>query len=315
VVNVRPLRFCLSSAPLTDGPSWATTARAVEAMGYDVLHLADHLVPGIVAPFAGAAWALAATGRLHVGTLVLNNDLRHPVVVAREAASLATLSGGRFELGLGAGHMRSEYVEAGIAFDDGATRVARLAESARVVRGLLAGDEVTFEGEHVVVKGHRLDPVPPPCPLLIGGNGHGVLTAAGQHADIVGLTGFLAGADGTAPQLTHITTEGLASRLDVVRAAAGARFAEIEVNLLVQLVIVTTDRRARATEVADEMGVDVDVVLDSPLLLIGTVAEMAEQLRERQQRLGLGSITVFGRRPGSDQTPETFAPVIEQLKP
>src|SRR4051812_17231939 len=137
----RPLRFGVSMGKEPSGSTWLDAARRAEALGFDTLFIADHLVGGLHSPFSASGFALAATDRLKVGTLVINNDFRHPLITAHEAATLSDLSGGRFELGLGAGHMKSEYDEAGLVFDRAGTRVARMTEAAEIARGLLTGDE------------------------------------------------------------------------------------------------------------------------------------------------------------------------------
>src|SRR4029077_10136364 len=137
--------------------------------------------------------AAEATTHLRVGTNVLNNDLRHPVLVAREAATADLLTDGRFQLGLGAGSIRSEYEQAGLKFDRGAIRVERLAEAVAIIKGLLRGDEVTFEGQHYRVTGHRIAPLPvqkPHPPILIGGHGPRLLSLAAREADMVGFSGI-----------------------------------------------------------------------------------------------------------------------------
>ena len=139
----RPPRFGLTTALPRAAAEARDFARAVEAAGFDVLTFPDHLVPS-ASPFAGATAAALATERLHVGTLVLNNDFRHPVETAREAAGVATVTDGRFELGIGAGHMKSEYDAAGIPFDSGAVRVSRLEESVPLIRPLLDGERSGF---------------------------------------------------------------------------------------------------------------------------------------------------------------------------
>src|SRR5438105_3752089 len=188
----RPFRFGLSLMPERSGAGIAEQARWAEDHGFSTLLVADHLVPGALDPFPSLAAAAAATRHLRVGTFVVNNDLRHPVLLAREAATLDLLSDGRFELGLGAGHMESEYLEAGIPFERGRVRVERLAESVEILKTLLAGEECTFEGRHYHVRGHRV-PAPaqrPRPPFLIGGNGPRLLELAGREADAVGFTGF-----------------------------------------------------------------------------------------------------------------------------
>jgi probable F420-dependent oxidoreductase len=266
-------------------------------------------------PLVAAAAAAEATQRLHVGTFVANNDLRHPVLLGREAATLGLLSDGRFELGVGAGHLRSEYEQAGIQFDPATVRVARLAESIRILRGLLAGEEVSFHGAHYQVTGQRAAAVPPtPVPLLVGGNGRQLLAVAAEHADIVGFTGFSPDPSGAGVRLSHFGAKGLEDRIAQVHQRAGRRFGSLELNVLIQRVIVTDDRRTAAGGLQPLIpAMSVDDILDSPFLLIGTYEEMAQALRERRDRFGVSYWVVFAGRPGSDQTLDTFAPVIERL--
>lgn len=132
---MRPFRFGVSARGLGGPGEWTALARRVEALGYDTFSVADHLVEGLLPPLVALAHAAEATERIRLGTLVLNNDLRHPAMTAREAAALDVLSGGRVELGLGAGHSRPEYEQVGLPFDDAAVRVARLEESATVIAG------------------------------------------------------------------------------------------------------------------------------------------------------------------------------------
>ena len=168
--------------------------------------------------------AAEATTHLRIGTNVLNNDFRHPVLVAREAATVDLLTEGRFQLGLGAGFMQAEYDQMGVRFDPGGRRVERLAEAVRLLKGLFTGQPVTFVGHHYHVTQHQLQPLPvqrPHPPLLIGGNGRRLLTLAAQEADIVGLTGitFRPGAQG--PELSGWTVAGLEERLQRIRDDGG----------------------------------------------------------------------------------------------
>ncbi|MGH9060111.1 MAG: TIGR03621 family F420-dependent LLM class oxidoreductase [Acidimicrobiales bacterium] len=306
-------RFGVSAG---DGPGregsgrdgWRATARRAEAAGFDTLLMADHLADGMLTPLTALAVAAEATTRIRVGTLVLNNDFRHPVVLAREVATLDVLTEGRVELGLGAGHMKHEYDQVGLAFDPPSVRVARMSESADIMRRLWAGGDVSFAGEHYRVDGHRCFPTPVqrPIPLLIGGNGRRVLTAAARLADIVGFTGFsqVEGDGGVNP--SHFTADGLAAKVGWVRSAAGDRFDRLELSVLVQAVTLTDDRRAAAEEVRIDP-LTVDDILSSPYILIGTVRQVAEQLEERRAALGISYITVF------EKDLEVMAQVMEQL--
>ncbi|KMO79290.1 LLM class F420-dependent oxidoreductase [Mycolicibacterium chubuense] len=312
----RPLRFGLTAGLPRGGAPSRAFAQRVEAAGIDVLTFADHLVPS-AAPFAGATAAAVATTRLRVGTLVLNNDFRHPIETAREAAGIAALSDGRFELGLGAGHMKSEYDMAGIAFDDARTRVSRLAEAAVLIRALLDGDAVDVAGDHYRVRasaGELIAPPPQPVPMLIGGNGDRVLQLAGRIADIAGFAGISHNRDATAVRLTHFGGEGLADRIAVVRDAAGERFDRIELNALVQAVVVTDDRRRAATELAGQFGVPPETLLNSPFVLIGTHEQMAEQLLGRRRAFGVSYWTVFDEWAGRPSALSDIAEVITLLR-
>lgn len=304
------MRIAISTG-IDDPAAWPRLARDIEAMGFDVLHLADHLVDRLPPPATALLAAAEATERLVVGNLVLAVDFRHPAVLAREAAMLAELSGGRYELGIGAGHMRREWDAVGLRFDPAPVRVARLVEAVLVLRRLLAGEEVTFHGEHHRLDAHRCWPVPSvPVPILVGGNGDRVLRLAGEHADIAGLTGFGPSADGSTSALSHFTAAGLEDRLAVVRAAGDPR-----IQVLVQRVVVTGHRRVAAEKIAAELPgppIAVDDLLDSPFLLLGTAAEIADQLRERSERYGVETWTVFGDVAG--QRVGTMAPVLELLK-
>ncbi|MDH6197311.1 putative F420-dependent oxidoreductase [Mycobacterium frederiksbergense] len=311
----RPMRFGLHTA-LPRAGDFAEFAVTVEQSGIDVLTIPDHLVASL-SPFAGAATACALTSSLHTGTLVLNNDLRHPVDTAREAVTLAALSGGRFELGLGAGHMKSEYDAAGLKFDPGATRVDRLIESVEVIRPLLTGEPVDVDGAHYCVRAAAGELVAPPgvnVPLLIGGNGTRVLRLAGRVADIAGLAGFSHNHDATEVQLTHFDSTGLLNRIDVVRDAAGDRFEAIELNALVQFVVHTDDPAGAAAELAEQLGAPADLLLESPFALLGSYEQMAESLRERQRRFGISYWTVFDAWPGRDSALPHLVEVIKLLR-
>ncbi|MFV1361894.1 LLM class F420-dependent oxidoreductase [Mycolicibacterium elephantis] len=314
--RTRPLRFGLHTA-LPRGPGLADFAVAVEDAGFDVLTIPDHLVASL-SPFAGAAAAATATTRLRTGTLVLNNDLRHPVEVARETATVAAVSGGRFELGLGAGHMKSEYDAAGIPFDSGRVRVDRLVESVQVIRSLLAGEPVDVDGAHYRVHAEAGSLVATPgvqVPILVGGNGTRVLQLAGRVADIAGLAGFSHNRDATKVELTHFDAAGLENRVGVVREAAGDRFDAVELNALIQFVVVTDDREAAAAELAAKFGgISPEVLLGSPFVLLGTHDQMAEALLARQERFGVSYWTVFDEWVGRPSAMPDIAEVINRLR-
>jgi probable F420-dependent oxidoreductase len=289
-------------------------ARRVEDLGYDTILASDHLAE-VLAPLPALVAAADTTSRLRVGTFVLNNDLRHPVVLAREAATVDLLTEGRLELGLGAGHMRSEYEEAGVPFDDDATRVQRLGESLAIVKGLLSGERVTFEGRHYRVHDHALYPTPPQRPhppLLVGGQGRGTLALAAAQADIVGLAGIRHRAGGTEVDLSGFRPDAVAGRVELVRAAAGERFGGLELNALVQAVVVTDDTRAATEKLRQRTpalaALSVDDILGCPFILVGSVDDLANELLRRRDALGVSYYVVFA------PAMEVFAPVVERLR-
>lgn len=296
-----------------DASSWADRCQTLEAIGVDEISVSDHLVPSALPPMVALAAAAAATERVTLSTMVLNNELRHPGVLANEAAALAEISGGRFTLGIGAGHGEAEHRAIGLPFPERDRRIKRLGESVRALRVLLAGEELTTEGPEFRFTGHRVAPVPTaPVSILVGGGAPAVLEIAARDADVVGLTGFSAAAEGT--RLTHFTAAALADRLDLVRGLAGDR--PLRFQALVQQVCLTDDRERRAAELVtewDEPALDVEAALDSPFLLIGTPDEIATQLCERTARYDIETWTTFSGRP-IDVPLDGLAEVITALR-
>ncbi len=308
---MRPFRFGVNVRTAASGAGWADKARKVEALGYAVLLVPDHLAE-LLAPFPALAAAAAATTRLRVGTAVLNNDFRHPVLTAREAATLDVLSDGRLELGLGAGHMQAEYEQAGLGFDPGATRVERLAESVVIVKRLLEGEAVTFTGRHYRVTGHTVHPRPvqrPRPPIFIGGNAPRVLRVAAREADVVGLTGIAFRRGGAEPDVSGFRAEVVDERVRLVREAAGDAVERLELNALVQRVIVTDDRRKAAQELATGRWarLTADDVLASPYALVGTVDQMVEDLIARRERWGISYVITH------ESYMDALAPLVARL--
>jgi probable F420-dependent oxidoreductase len=303
-------RFGVTLGRAPSRAAWVDKARKVEALGYAVLTVPDHLAD-FFAPFPALVSAAEATAHLRVGTMVLNNDFRHPVLVAREAATVDLLTEGRLQLGLGAGYMQAEYDEAGFRFEAGGRRVERLAEAVRIIKGLCTGAPVTFVGQHYHVTRHQLQPLPvqrPHPPLLIGGNGPRLLTLAAQEADIVGLTGITFRRGGTGPELSGWKVASLEAQLQHIRAAAGARYDRLELHALVQRVEVTDHRHIAAEELANRWPqLSAAEILQSPYVLLGTVEQIVEDLQMRRERWGFSYYVIFERDL------DTFAPVVARL--
>jgi probable F420-dependent oxidoreductase len=304
---VRPFRFGVNVRTAGSAAEWAEKARKVERLGYAVLLVPDHLAE-LLAPFPALAAAAAATTRLRIGTAVLNNDFRHPVLTAREAATLDVLSGGRFELGLGAGHMQSEYEQLGLAFDVGATRVGRLAEALVIVKAMLEGEPVSFAGRHYRVTGQTIHPRPvqrPRPPIFIGGNAPRLLQVAAREADIVGLTGIAFRRGGAKPDVSDFRAAIVDERVRFVRDMAGER---VELNALVQRVIVTDDRHRAARALATQWpSLTAEDILESPYVLVGTPEEMADDLRGRRERWGISYVMTH------EAFMDALAPVVDRL--
>jgi probable F420-dependent oxidoreductase len=308
----RPFRFGVSIQGSKSGAELRDIARQAEALGYSALLLPDHLgdqlspVPALVA-------AADATSTLRVGSLVFDNDFRHPVILAKEAATLDVLSGGRLELGVGAGWLKPEYERAGIPFEQTLVRIAKMEEAIRIVKGLFADGPVDFTGQHYTISGLEGFPKPvqrPHPPLHIGGGGKLLLSVAAREADIIG---FLPRArpDGQGQDIVDATAEALEQKIAWVREAAGARFADLELGILVAQVLTTQDREQAAQLIASTLAsgfnVSTEVVLQAPYLLLGTVEQMCEELLARRERYGISYISVF------EQSLETLAPVVAWL--
>lgn len=266
------------------GAEWREKALRYEAAGFDFLFLPDHV--GVFDPFSAAAAAVAGTVRLRVGTLVLNVEFWNPLLLARAAATTQLVADGRFVLGLGAGHARIEFEQAGLHYPPAAARVRRLAAVARVVPRLVAGE--TIDDEELSLHGASLGLAPTRVRLLVGGNGDGVLRVAARHADIVSLVGFTSETELTATSLSHRSWDGLRNRIELIRGAIGDTMPEI--HLLLQFAAVTKDPR---DAVARWLGEETpDGYLDTPFLLVGTADQISGQLAKLAE-MGVRCLTVF----------------------
>src|SRR6266487_1087571 len=255
------LRFGVVNESVLDGPAWRDHVRRVEDAGVDTFLIRDHFSAAAfgrqLAPFTALATAAAVTERLRVGTLVLSNDFRHPAVLAHEAASLHHLSGGRFELGLGAGWYQPEYDAAGIAFDAAGQRISRLEESLGIIRALLSGTEVHQTGAWYRVEGLDLDVLPAPRSsprLLVGAGGPRMLRLAARHADIVGvLPAPIRNSQDDDDDPADRLPPAWDAKLAVLREAAGDRFGSLEINAFGTFIITDT-RRASTEELIRQRG-------------------------------------------------------------
>jgi probable F420-dependent oxidoreductase len=284
---------------------WRARAREAEALGYSALYVHDHLHPQY-GPLVAATVAAEATTSLHVGTLVLNNDLRNTVVLAREIATLGLAAEGRIEVGLGAGYEESDYAAAGIALDAPTTRVDRLEESVLVMTALWRDGAVTFEGEHLKVRDALCEPRPTTSPrIIIGGASRRIFAVAARHADIVGVN-RLASSKVGGDLVRMYAVDHYDRCRDLIRQEAGDRFDSLELQIAAASVMVLKSGRS-AGRAAAMLGFTSDDALDSPAVLIGTVEHLCERLWEGRERWGFSNIVVPGEAMAD------FAPVVAQM--
>lgn len=303
----RPLRFSTGTYSAEQSRTeYLARVRKVEDLGYDVLVIPDHF-SDTFAPLPSLMAAADATHTLRLGTYVFANDFRHPVVLAKEAATLDLLSEGRFELGIGTGYDQFDYTTSGISLDPPGVRVSRLEEAVPIIKGLFADGPVTFSGTYYTITELQGTPKPaqrPGPPLFIGGSGKRVLSLAAREADIVGLVPSTAIGQ---VDFNAVSSAVTAQQVEWVRQAAGERLASLELNTLVFDVVITDHPESVAEQMAPNWGTTPEQMLDSVHFLVGTVEQMVETIQMWRERFGISYITVF---PGYM---ETFAPIVARL--
>jgi probable F420-dependent oxidoreductase len=305
----RPFRFGVQLAGPADATGWVDQARRIEGLGYSTITMPDHFTDQL-APMPALSAAAAATTTLRIGALVFDNDYRHPAVLAKELATQDVLSGGRVEIGLGAGWMVSDYRATGIAYDRPGVRIDRFEEAIAVIKGAMADGPLSFAGTHYAITDYDALPKPvqrPHPPLLIGGGGSRVLSIAAREADIVGINGNLAAGAIGPDAIASMTYEAVAEKLAVVRAAAGVRLPDIELNIRAFMVRVTDDPAGQIGALAGFLQVPDSMIAESPFALIGTTDSIADTLRQRREELGISYVIVGG------EDIDTFAPVVAAL--
>lgn len=310
MVHPRTFRFGVTALSAASGAEIRDTARRIEDLGYSTVFMADHFADTVLAPMVAVSFAAAATTTLRVGQLVLGNDYKHPVVTAKEAATLDVLSDGRLELGLGAGWMIADYEQLGIPYDSAGTRIDRLAEAVEVVKRSFAAEPFDFVGDHYRISGYTGKPTPvqqPRPPLLMGGGGPRMLRLAGREADIVGINPNLrAGAVG-ADALQSTRADLTAQKVEWVREGAGDRFDDLELQIRYYVAAITDDARGLAEMVGRGFGISPEEALGSGVMLAGTVDEVCDLLVQRREEWGVSYIVVGG------DAYEAFAPVVARL--
>ena len=296
----RPFRFLADARGIASLAELTETVRRAEAIGIDTLVVPDHLIPQL-SPVPAMAAIAALSDRLRISAFVLNNDLRHPAVLAQDLASLDVLSGGRLDVAIGAGWNKPEYEAIGVGFDPTPVRQARLAEAIAVLKGCFGDEPFSFSGEHYTITDYDAQPKPvqrPHPPFLIGGGGRRTLVLAGREAQIVGLAPRILPNGAGDPR--SVTVEGNREKIEWVREAAGDRFDEIELNIYPSMTAVSiTDEPLReASDVADRLaersGVRVtpEELLDAPHIFVNTIDGFVEKFQRMRDELGISSIMV-----------------------
>jgi len=312
---MRPFRFLATVDEYGGFAELTWIARKAEAVGCSTFVVPDHLI-GQYGAVPVLAVVAAATERLRVGTFVLNVGLRHPAVLAQDLATLDALSGGRLEIGLGAGWNKPEYDAIGIPFEPVGVRIERLTETIAILKGCFAEGPFSFAGEHFTITGHDAVPKPaqrPHPPMFVGGGGKRLLTLAGREAQIVGLAPRLVQGDTPRVDAWSLTAAATEQKIGWVRAAAGDRFADLELNTYPSggPTLVTANPRAEALRRADRIraqtGVELTVeeILDSPHVFVGSVTDLTRKFTDLRERFGISSFLIDDL--------DALAPVVQEL--
>ena len=309
MAHARPFRFGVQLSTAPSGAAWATLARRAEDLGYSSLFLPDHF-GGQLAPVPAMQAAADATTSLKVGCLVFDNDYKHPVVLAKEIATIDVLSGGRVELGIGAGWMNSDYEQSGIQHDRAGVRIDRMEEGIAVLKGLFADGAYSFEGDHYRITGLDGQPKPvqrPHPPILIGGGAKRVLTIAGREADIVGINPSIVSGQVDADAARSGAADATDQKLEWVRAAAGDRYTDVEINMLIFAAMLTDDPAGTKASMAPLFGLEPGDIDDYPHAWIGSIESICDDLQKRRERWDVSYLVVQG------DAMEAMAPVVERL--
>ena len=306
---MRPFRFAAQLRGGRSAQEWRSTAKRAEDQGFSTLLMPDHFDEQL-APLPALMAAADATTTLRVGALVFDNDYKHPLVLAKEAATLDLLSDGRLELGIGAGWMASDYEQSGIALDRAGVRIDRMVEGIAVLKGLFTGEPFSFEGTHYRISGHKGTPLPvqrPHPPIIIGGGAKRVLSIAAREADIVSVNfNMHAGAVNEQSMVTG-TGDATAEKIGWIRDAAGDRFDDIELELTAFVARITDDAASFTAKLGGAMGLTPEQAAGSPHFLVGSEDQIVERLQQLREEHGFSYIAFSGP---SDQA---MVPVVARL--
>jgi probable F420-dependent oxidoreductase len=308
----RPFRFGVLMLGASSRQAWITKVKRVEELGYGTLALGDHPGMPIFSPLIALMQAAEVSSTLRLGTKVLNVTLRPPVLLAKELATLDLLSSGRVEIGLGAGVLSQEDKAAGLPSDAPGVRVEKLEETIHLLKGLLGDGPVSFSGRHATVNLRENLPKPvqrPHPPLLLSCSGKRMLALAAREADSIVLNPRVS-ADTNGMDMQDATEEATARKIAVIREAAGERFAQIELGVVLAGGVGRTDgkqqQEAAISPVLDSQRVN-DPRIQGIYRLAGSVDQICEQVLANRERLGISYLTVF------EPDLEAFAPIVARL--
>jgi probable F420-dependent oxidoreductase len=308
MAHPRRFRFGVQIANATSRKDWLEKIRKVADLGYSSIFMPDHFGEQL-GPIP-ALMTVVENSDLRVGTLVLDNDYKHPVVLAKEAATIDVLSEGRLELGIGAGWLKTDYDQSGITYDPPKVRVDRFEEGLKVLKGAFGDGPFSFGGDHYTITNYDGFPKPvqrPHPPILIGGGGKRMLRIAAREADIIGVNPNLAPGEVNMEVGRDGTAERFDEKLRWVEAAAGDRFDDIEFNTLIFIGIITDDALGASGNFAPMFGLTPEEGLEVPLALVGTVDQICDTLIERRDRWNISYYTL------SEGLLESFAPIAERM--
>jgi probable F420-dependent oxidoreductase len=306
---LRPFRFGVQLFTADSAKDWTERARRAEQLGYSVLTMPDHVAEHL-APIPALAAIAASTKSIRLGTMVMSNDWRNPVLLAREAATLDWLSGGRLEFGVGAGWLGQDYTRMGVPYDAPGVRIDRLGESLEIMKDLLSGKTITRSGRYYHVVDASSYPAAiqkPHPPIAIGGGSRRILSLGGRLADIVNVHANIgAGQRGEAarPDWGELAVD---ERINWIREGAGDRFKEIELGLRVPMAAVTDRREVAAAQLGSRSQLGASEVLASPYALVGSVESISHDLLERRERFG------FSYFLWNESELEAMAPVVSRM--
>jgi probable F420-dependent oxidoreductase len=307
--HIRPFRFGVQCSRASTRSEWIDLARRTEANGFDCLTMPDHFTDQL-APVPALQAVADATTTLRVGALVWDNDYKHPVVLAKELATIDLLSEGRLEIGIGAGWMISDYEQAGMPYDAAGVRIDRFIEGLEIIKRAMNEGAFSFSGKHYTINNYDglPKPIQRPCPpILIGGGGKRVLSFAAREADIIGINGTMTAGVVGPDAISSMTADAVEEKVSIVRSAAGPRLADIEMNIRAFFVKVTDDASGTISGMAQMIGVEPTMVADTPFALIGPVNKIVDDLLARRERWGFSYVIV-----GAEDV-DSFAPVVAAL--